>query len=127
MFRSAWTIGRVRGIPIRLHASLLLVLPLVAWGFAQHFARMNVTLHLPPVAWGALLAAVLFASVLVHEIAHSLVALATGGGVRGITLFFLGGVSEMTGDARKPGHEALIAAAGPLTSLGIGALLVVAA
>jgi len=75
---------------------------------------------------GIVSAAVLFASVLVHELAQSYIAKKNGLRIARITLFFFGGVSEMTEEPRDPGLEVRMAAAGPLTSfltalvLGLG-------
>jgi Zn-dependent protease len=69
----------------------------------------------------------LFVSVLVHELAHSLVARAQGIRVRGITLYLLGGLSTIESEATSPGREALMAGAGPASSLVIGAACTAAA
>ena len=61
-------------------------------------------------------------SVLIHEMAHSFVALARGHTVSGITLFLFGGVSHIRGTARKPLDEFLIAFSGPCSSIIIGML-----
>ncbi|WP_248359796.1 site-2 protease family protein [Anaeromyxobacter oryzae] len=115
------TIG---GIPIRIHVTFLIVLPFLAFSFGQSFvgaARLAgippERLGGPPWAWGLALAVALFASVLVHELAHSLYAVRRGGKVRGITLLMIGGVSEL---AAPPRSEALMALAGPATSLALG-------
>ncbi|MES1244953.1 MAG: site-2 protease family protein [Acidobacteriota bacterium] len=75
-----------------------------------------------PVYWGMGVAGTLglFASVVVHELAHSLVARRFGIGMRGITLFIFGGVAEMGGEPPSPKAELLVAAAGPAMSFGIG-------
>lgn len=126
--RWSWTVGRVRGIPVQLHASLALVLPLLAAAFAIQFRALSahVPLLMPPMLWGLLVAGALFASVVVHELAHSLVALATGGKVRAISVMFIGGVSELVGQAPRPRVEAVMAAVGPVASLVLGGLLYVA-
>jgi Zn-dependent protease len=69
---------------------------------------------------------VFFGSILLHEMAHSIVALRQGIPVKSITLFMFGGVSEITGDPRRPRHEFLMAVVGPLTSLLIAGVFFVA-
>lgn len=125
--RNGFQIGTIRGIPIRIHYTFLLVLPFLAYLFGQNFvgaARLaNVPsdrLSGPPWLWGLLVALALFASVLVHELAHSLYALSHGGKVRSITLLMIGGISELTDPPKRPAEEAWMALAGPATSLAIG-------
>jgi Zn-dependent protease len=121
------TLFRVRGIPVRLHPSLLLFLPFVAFmatrqlGFVA--SALGVPLeafHLPPLVWGGILAVGLFVAVLVHELCHCLVAVRSGVRVRSITLMMLGGVSLLDGDL-PANREAWMAFAGPLASFGIAA------
>jgi len=122
MFEHGLTILRVRGIPIRLHLSLLVFLPYVAYAATRQFGAIarsfGVTpdeVHLPPLLWGFLLAVGLFVAVLIHELAHSLVALRSGARVQSITLMMLGGVSLIEGEL-PPAKEAWMAFAGPLAS-----------
>ncbi len=70
----------------------------------------------------AIAALALFGSIVIHEFAHSVVARKNGLPMRGITLFVFGGVAEMGGEPQSPGVEFWMAIAGPLTSLGIGAI-----
>jgi len=121
------TVLRIRGIPIRLHITLLLFLPYVAFIASTQFSAIAVSLgvpreamRLPPLAWGAVLAVGLFVAILAHELAHSLVALKNGLRVRAITLMMLGGVSQI--EDEDPDHEAWIAFAGPLMSFAIAAV-----
>ena len=127
--RHGFRIFSVRGIPIRIHYTFLLVLPFLAYAFGRSFAAAAslagvpaTALTGPPWAWGLLVAIALFASVLVHELAHSLYALSHGGKVQSITLLMIGGVSELTEAPPRPAQEALMALAGPATSLAIGAI-----
>jgi Zn-dependent protease/predicted transcriptional regulator len=69
---------------------------------------------------------VFFVSILLHEMAHSIVALRQGIPVKSITLFMFGGVSEITGDPRRPRHEFFMAVVGPLASLLIAGVFFVA-
>ena len=69
---------------------------------------------------GAITSAIFFASLLAHELAHSFVARSKGLDVRGITLFFIGGVSNLGGEPQSAGDEFEISVVGPLTSLGMG-------
>ena len=126
--RHGFRIFSVRGIPVRIHYTFLLILPFLAYAFGQSFAGAArlagvpaTALSGPPWAWGLLVALALFASVLVHELAHSLYALSHGGQVRSITLLMVGGVSELTEAPHRPAQEAWMALAGPVTSLAIGA------
>jgi Zn-dependent protease len=129
--RGSVTLFRVRSVPIRAHWTLLLVIPYLAFMMAMELQTVARTagvgagnLILPPLMWGALLAVALFASVAVHELAHTLLALRFGGRVRSITLMLLGGVSQVTRLPQRPRYEGLMAVAGPLTSLALGGLFV---
>src|SRR5262249_4422705 len=125
MFKHSVTIFRVAGIPVRLHSTLLLFLPYVAFVTAYQFSALanalgipRSALSVPPLAWGIILAVGLFVSILVHELAHVAVARRSGVAVRSITLMMLGGVSELERDVR-PEREAWMALAGPVASFGI--------
>lgn len=121
--RSGFLLFRVRGIAVRAHWLLLVALPFFAYMMAvAYFARDGVVTA-AALGLGGVLAMALFASVTVHELAHSFVALRYGVRVRGILLLPIGGVSEL-GSAPKGGREEFaIAIAGPLSSLALGALL----
>lgn len=114
---------RVLGIPIRINISWFLLL---AFMTAILALRVYPSL-LPPrsayrddevMHWAMALLSGLafFASLVLHELAHSLVARKQNIPVKGITLFMFGGVSQITAEARKPSHEFLMAIVGPLTS-----------
>lgn len=128
--RGSFQVASFRGIPIRLHFSLLLILPFLAFAYggvvrqAAHTAGgATDTGSGAAVLWGLAVAVGLFLSVLIHEMAHVLYALRTGGKVRSITLMIVGGVSEVTELPRRSRDEALMALVGPLTSMGLGVLL----
>lgn len=116
----SFKVARLFGIDISIHPSLLFILALVTWSVATSWFNgepwSTTTVWVVSVAAGSLL----FVSVLVHEFAHSLVARAQGIPVRGITLYLLGGVSTIASEATSPGREALMAGAGPASSLAIG-------
>src|SRR5512138_3799845 len=127
-------IGTIRGIPIRIHVTFLVVLPLLAWGFGRVFSEAARLAGIPPselrgapVLWGLVVALALFLSVLVHELAHSLYALRKGGRVRDITLLMIGGVSQISEPPRTGRQEAIMALVGPLTSLALGVVFAAAA
>ena len=120
-------IGSVRGIPIRIHVTFLLILPFLALGFGRVFTEAARVAEVPaeqlqgsPFAWGLAVALALFLSVLVHELAHSLYALRKGGRVRDITLIMIGGVSQISEPPKGGRQEAMMAFVGPLTSLVLG-------
>jgi Zn-dependent protease/predicted transcriptional regulator len=119
--RSNVKLGTISGIEIGLHYSWFIIAALIAFSLAQHFRQVNPGLG-PGQIWIAALvtAALFFATLLLHELAHSLVAQARGLKVRAITLFALGGVSQIQDDATDAKTELLVAIAGPIASLIIG-------
>ena len=123
MGRGAFSIGSIAGIRIALHPSWLVIAFLVTYSLAVGELPGSFPGWDRPLYWivGGAVAALFFASVLAHELSHALVARRFGVKVRDITLFIFGGAASLEGDTRRPRDEALIAAAGPLTSLAIGA------
>jgi Zn-dependent protease len=129
MVRSTLPLFRVHGIEVGVHVSWLIVFGLVTWSIAMGFVPQVLPGIAPVEAWiiGAISAVLLFASVLLHELAHSFVAISRGLPVHSITLFLFGGVSNLSGDSKDPRTEFLIAIVGPLTSFAIaGAALLLA-
>lgn len=115
-------IATIAGVDVRVHASWLAIAALVTWSLATGYFPGALPGSRTAEQWllGAVAALLLFASVLVHEMAHSVVARARGVGVTSITLFLFGGVSNLSGEAKDPGTEFRIAIVGPLTSFAIG-------
>ncbi|HVL48343.1 MAG TPA: site-2 protease family protein [Candidatus Thermoplasmatota archaeon] len=116
------TLVRVAGIPVRVHWTLLVVLPLFAWFIAAGTfpAPGDGAVDARGLALGGTLAVLLFVSVTLHEFGHALVARRLGVPVSGITLLPIGGVTSMEEDPKTPGRELAIAAAGPLVSFALG-------
>jgi Zn-dependent protease/CBS domain-containing protein len=123
--KSGFRIARILGINIEVDWSWLLIFILVTWNLSVVFGSAHPD-------WGgwlatsiALVAALLFfISVLVHELAHSLIARARDMPVRNIKLFLFGGVSNIEREPPSPGAEFVMAVVGPLTSIVLGVLLV---
>ncbi|MFW6287933.1 MAG: hypothetical protein ACOC2J_04195, partial [bacterium] len=86
MFKSSFTIGKVFGIPVKIHVSFLLIIPFLAWAFGNNIKYITDNnsnlvyseLSLNPYVIGLILGFLLFTSVLLHEISHSLVARTKG-------------------------------------------------
>jgi Zn-dependent protease/CBS domain-containing protein len=122
--RGSLSLGTIFGIPIRLHASWFLVAALVTWTLAIGYFPQQIPGSSPATYWavGGLAALLFFASVLIHELAHSVLALREQVPVKSITLFIFGGVAQIGREPPTAGAEFRIAIAGPLSSLGLAAL-----
>ncbi|NDD44597.1 MAG: site-2 protease family protein, partial [Synechococcaceae bacterium WB9_4xB_025] len=121
-----WQLMRIRGIPLRVHPSWFLILMLATLAFQNQVATQPAAQAAGAwLSWllGLVTALLLFVSVLLHELGHSLVALQEGVKVRSITLFLLGGVASVERECSTPMGTLRVAAAGPLVSLGLAALL----
>jgi Zn-dependent protease/CBS domain-containing protein len=114
----------VWGIPIRVHFSWLLVFGLVTWSLAAGYFPGEYPGWMARTYWavGAITALIFFASILVHELGHSWVALRNGIPIRSITLFVFGGVAQIAREPGAPGAELRIAIAGPVTSFVLAGL-----
>lgn len=117
-------IGTIFGIPIKINYTWLFIFALLTlslgfYYFPQRYSDWPTWQH-----WGVALATTLlfFASVLVHELMHSLISIAQGVPVRDITLFIFGGVSSLTEEPRSAGSEFVMALAGPLSSIVLAAI-----
>ncbi|MEX2081053.1 MAG: site-2 protease family protein [Dehalococcoidia bacterium] len=116
-------LGSLLGIPILVNPSWFILFGLVTWLLAvdvypSALEDRGRTTHIIMAAVSAL---AFFACIVLHELAHSIVAKLYSIPVRSITLFLIGGVAQITREARKPAAELYMAAAGPLTSLVLGA------
>jgi Zn-dependent protease len=121
------------GVPVALDPSFALVLPLFAWlistqvgAFAELFAQLGIRLDpdaltrgLTPPLLGVTAAIGLFISVLIHEFGHALTARRYHVRTLRITLWFLGGVAQFDDIPRQRGAEAVVAIAGPITSISL--------
>lgn len=115
------TLFHIRGIPVRVHVSWLVIYGLIAWSLAVgYFPRvLPDTTALTHWATGLVAALLLFVSVFLHELSHALVALRQGLGVSAITLHIFGGVSQLEEEPKSPREELWMAIVGPLTSFAI--------
>lgn len=113
----------VRGIPIGVHWSWLIVFVLVTWSLAADYGAAGFPQLGPGVLWllALVTAALFFTSVVLHELGHSVVAQRNGVPVRSITLFVFGGVAAIGREPPSAGAEFRIAAAGPAVSFGLAA------
>ena len=125
---SSFKLGRIARIEIGIHYTWLFAFALIAWSLAGGFFPVNYPGWDTSTYWllGVLSALALFASVLIHELSHSPVALARRHGVHSITLFIFGGVSNIKQETEAARDEFLIAIVGPLTSFGLAGLFWVA-
>ncbi len=114
-----WTLFKILGFEISIDISWFLILALVVWSlggsyFPYAYPDLSTSTH-----WimGIIAALLLFISVLIHELSHSVVARNHGLKIQGIRLFIFGGVSEMTEEPKEASAEFKIAVVGPITSL----------
>jgi Zn-dependent protease len=124
VFRHTIPIGRVLGIPIDLDYSWFLIAALITWILAVNYYPAEFKGGTSAEYWlmGAVTAVLFFGSIVVHELAHSWVALRYKIPVQRITLFIFGGVSQIAGEPPSASAEFLIAVVGPLTSLALAAI-----
>ena len=127
--RGSFKLGKIAGIEIGIHYTWIFAFILFAWLFAGNtlptlFPNWSVYAY-----WGAgvIIALMIFVSVLIHEICHSLVATSRGLKVRSIVLFIFGGVSNIETEPKSAWEEFLMAGAGPASSFVIAGILAVIA
>ena len=116
--KSGWRIGSVCGIPLFLDPSWFLIVILVTLIYGAEWQSYDVTDGLE---WliGFCMALLLFSSVLMHELGHSLVAISQGIRVHSITLFLFGGIASIEKESQTPGQAFQVAIAGPAVSFSL--------
>ncbi len=121
---SSIRLGKLFGIPFRLNITWFIIFLLVTVSLSLYEFPRGYPFWPSWQYWvvGIATSLLFFASVLVHELAHSIIAVNSGIPVKSITLFVFGGVSEISKEAAHPGIELVMSAAGPLTSLALAAL-----
>ena len=122
--QGALKLGTFGGVEIRLRYTWLFAFILVAWSLAQGYFPDTSAGESIGTYWllGIGSSLLLFASVLIHELGHSLVAIRRGLHVQSITLFIFGGVSNLEQEPVSPGVEFQVTVVGPLSSLVIAAI-----
>ena len=125
--KSSFTVGHLFGIPVKIHVSLLIILPFFVWAFGSNIIYLTENtdiarrqLLLNPYLLGFFMAVMLFISILLHELSHSLIARTKDVETTDITLMLFGGLANIEEISKDPKDEVKIAASGPLTSLAIG-------
>lgn len=113
-------IGSIAGIDVLITSSWFIVALLISLTFAPRIEQVEPGLGFWKYVAGFVFAVVLYLSVLLHEASHAVTAQRLGYGVNSITLHFLGGMTEIDGQSRRPRHEFWIAVVGPLTSIAVG-------
>ncbi|MEB3178691.1 MAG: site-2 protease family protein [Nostocaceae cyanobacterium] len=114
--QTGWRIGSLFGIPLFLDPLWFVILGLATFNFGVAYSSWgDVT------AWsaGVVMALLLFASVLLHELGHSLVAKSQGIKVNSITLFLFGGIAAIEEESKTPGKAFQVAIAGPAVSIAL--------
>lgn len=129
MFGRSITLFKMYGFAVRVDSSWLIIAVLITWSLAVGFfphIYPGLT-HAEYWLMGISGAILLFVSIIVHELAHSLVARKNGLPMKGITLFIFGGVAEMDQEPPSAKAEFQMAIAGPLTSVAVGGIFYVLA
>jgi len=121
---NSFKLTRLWGIDIEINASWLLVFALFSFSLSQHYFPNQVPGLELSVYWlmGTGTTILIFTSVLLHELAHSLMAIKKGIPIKRITLFIFGGVAQLEREPDQPGVELKIALVGPATSIGLALL-----
>jgi Zn-dependent protease/CBS domain-containing protein len=125
--QSGWRIGSIFDIPLFIDSSWFIILAFVTFLYGQEWQVNYGSEWGAGVPWlaGFGMALLLFGSVLLHELGHSLVARSQGIAVNSITLFLFGGIASIDQESKTPGGAFKVAIAGPAVSLGLFLLLTV--
>lgn len=121
-------IMKIKGIEVKLHVSTLVIIGMVGFSLGQWLFALTGG----SAGWGQLIFAgvvgglVFLFSIVLHELCHSLVALRYGIEIDEIELYLFGGVSKIKGEPTNPRQESIISVVGPLSSLALGGLLILA-
>lgn len=116
-------VGTLFDIPIFINPSWFFILALITWSDAQWLSYQFPQLGLVTWGLGLVTALLLFASVLAHELGHSLIARRQGIEVKSITLFIFGGLASLGEESKTPGDSFRVAIAGPLVSFTLFGML----
>ena len=125
----SFRVGRLAGIPIGIHPLWLLIVALITWSLGALYYPEEVEGIVPAASYalGLISALLLFASILLHELGHAVIARRHGVEIEEIDLWLLGGVAKLSGAPRHAGDELRYAIAGPAVTVAVIALLAVAA
>jgi Zn-dependent protease/CBS domain-containing protein len=115
------SLGKVLGIPLRLHYTWFIIFAWVTFLLVFSILDQNYPIE-QRIGLGIITSLLFFASIVIHELAHSVLAIRNHIPVKEITLFVFGGVSQITKEATNPRAELLIAMVGPLTSLALAGI-----
>ncbi|MCX8125656.1 MAG: site-2 protease family protein [Dehalococcoidia bacterium] len=116
---SAWKVGRVLGIPIRIHYTWVIIFVLITVSLVTYVPGSAAYPLVERVFFGVVTSLLFFISITIHELFHSIVAVKSGIPVKDITLFVFGGVSQITREAGRPGTELIMAIMGPVSSYAL--------
>src|SRR5260221_10817118 len=124
MIPQGWTIGRIGGIAIKIHISLIVIGAFVTYTLAARILPFAAPKDSSVVYWvaGLITSIIFIGSILWHEMAHSVVAQHYHIPVAQIVLHLFGGVAQITREPERPAQEFWIAIAGPLASLALAIL-----
>jgi len=116
------SIGKILGIPLRLHYTWFIIFVLITASLVAYLPTPEPYVLWLRIALGVVASLLFFISIVIHELAHSFVAVKNNIPVKNITLFVFGGVSQLTKEASRPTTEMLVAIVGPLASILIAGI-----